>query len=136
MRRRLFLLEAKWAQEFNIKNSKKVILEVWDEFAKAFGRRYNAVEKYQTEGAKILIMTMGSFGETASVAIDELRAEGNDVGQIRLRLWRPFPFDEFRQAVKDADTLIVLDRAVSVGGPGGPVCFRGESGALQPAKTA
>ena len=60
-------------------------------------------------------------GETASVAIDELRAEGNDVGQIRLRLWRPFPFDEFRQAVKDADTLIVLDRAVSVGGPAGPV---------------
>ena len=91
--------EAKWAQEFNIKDSKKVVLEVWDEFAKAFGRRYNAVEKYQTEGAKTLIMTMGSFGETASVAIDELRAKGNDVGQIRLRLWRPFPFDEFRQAV-------------------------------------
>ena len=113
--------EAKWAQEFNIKDSKKVVQEVWDQFAKAFGRRYNAVEKYQTEGARTLIMTMGSFGETASVAIDELRAEGNDVGQIRLRLWRPFPFDEFRQAVKDADTLIVLDRAVSVGGPAGPV---------------
>jgi pyruvate ferredoxin oxidoreductase alpha subunit len=113
--------EAKWAQEFNIKNSKKVVLEVWDEFAKAFGRRYNAVEKYHTEGAKTLLMTMGSFSETASVAIDELRAEGNDVGQIRLRLWRPFPFDELRQAVQNAETLIVLDRAVSVGGPAGPV---------------
>ena len=64
---------------------------------------------------------MGSIGETASVAIDELRAEGMDVGQIRLRLWRPFPFEELREAVKDADVLIVLDRAVSVGGPGGPV---------------
>jgi pyruvate ferredoxin oxidoreductase alpha subunit len=113
--------EAKWAQEMNMQASKKVVQEVWNEFNKAFGRQYNAVEKYQVEGAKTLLMTMGSFGETASVAIDELRSEGNDVGQIRLRLWRPFPFDELRQAVKDADTLIVLDRAVSVGGPAGPV---------------
>lgn len=113
--------EAKWAQEFNMKASKKVVLEVWSEFKKAFGREYNAVEKYQVEGAKTLLLTMGSFGETASVAIDELRSEGNDVGQIRLRLWRPFPFDELRQAVNNADTLIVLDRAVSVGGPAGPV---------------
>jgi pyruvate ferredoxin oxidoreductase alpha subunit len=66
-------------------------------------------------------MTMGSSGETASVAIDELRAEGMDTGQIRLRLWRPFPFAELRQAVKDADVLIVLDRAISYGGPGGPL---------------
>ena len=44
-----------------------------------------------------------------------------DVGQIRLRLWRPFPFEELREAVKDADVLIVMDRAISYGGPGGPV---------------
>jgi pyruvate ferredoxin oxidoreductase alpha subunit len=64
---------------------------------------------------------MGSHGETASVAIDELREEGMDVGQLRLRLWRPFPFDELRQAVKDTDILIVMDRALSFGGPGGPL---------------
>jgi pyruvate ferredoxin oxidoreductase alpha subunit len=113
--------EAKWAQEMNIKASKKVVLEVWDEFHKAFGRRYLPVEKYHSDGAKTLLLTMGSSSETASVAIDELREAGNDCGQIRLRLWRPFPFEEFRQAVKDADVLIVLDRAVSVGGPAGPV---------------
>jgi pyruvate ferredoxin oxidoreductase alpha subunit len=43
------------------------------------------------------------------------------VGQIRLRLWRPFPFDELRETVKDAEVLIVLDRAISYGGPGGPL---------------
>ena len=43
------------------------------------------------------------------------------VGLIKLRLWRPFPFAEVRDAVKDAETLIVLDRALSFGGPGGPV---------------
>jgi pyruvate ferredoxin oxidoreductase alpha subunit len=113
--------EAKWAQEMNMKASKKVVLEVWDEFNKAFGRNYLPVERYHSDGARVLLLTMGSVGETASVAIDEMRAEGSDVGQIRLRLWRPFPFDELRQAVKDAEVLIVLDRAISVGGPAGPV---------------
>jgi len=113
--------ETKWAQEVALNNSKKVILKAWDEFAKAFGRKYLPVEKYHSEGAKVLILTMGSSGETASVAIDELRKEGMDVGQIRLRLWRPFPFKELREAVKDADVLIVMDRAISFGGPGGPL---------------
>jgi pyruvate ferredoxin oxidoreductase alpha subunit len=114
-------METKWAQEMNLRNSKKVILQAWDEFSKIFGRKYNPVEKYHSDGAKVLIMTMGSSGETASVAVDELRKEGMDVGQIRLRLWRPFPFEELREAVKDADVLIVMDRAISYGGPGGPV---------------
>ena len=113
--------EAKWAQEVALRNSKKVILQAWDEFYKTFGRKYQPVEKYHSDGAKVLIMTMGSSGETASVAIDEMRKEGVDVGQIRLRLWRPFPFEELREAVKDADVLIVMDRAISYGGPGGPV---------------
>jgi pyruvate ferredoxin oxidoreductase alpha subunit len=113
--------ETKWAQEINLRNSKKVILQVWNEFSKSFGRQYLPVERYHSDGAKVLIMTMGSSGETASVAIDELREEGMDVGQIRLRLWRPFPFEELRETVKDADILIVMDRALSYGGPGGPV---------------
>jgi pyruvate ferredoxin oxidoreductase alpha subunit len=127
-------MEAKWAQEMNLRNSKKVILQAWDEFAKMFGRKYSPVEKYHSDGAKVLMMTMGSQGETASVAIDELRAEGMNIGQIRLRLWRPFPFDELREAVKDADVLIVLDRALSVGGPGGPVASEVKSALYNLAK--
>jgi pyruvate ferredoxin oxidoreductase alpha subunit len=113
--------ETKWAHEIALRNSKEVILETWNEFNKAFGRQYQPVEKYYSDGAKVLIMNMGAIGETASVAIDEMRAEGMDVGQIRLRLWRPFPFEELRDSVKDADILIVMDRALSYGGPGGPV---------------
>jgi len=126
--------EAKYAQEMNIQNSKKVIIQAWDEFAKLFGRKYNPVEKYHSDGAKTLIMTMGSAGETASVAIDELRKEGMNIGQIRLRLWRPFPFDELKEAVKDADVLIVMDRALSHGGPGGPVASEVKSALYNLAK--
>jgi len=114
--------EAKWAQEVHMRASKEVVLECWDEFGKAFGRQYYPVEKYHSDGARVLLLTMGCFSETAMVAIDKMRAEGKDVGLVRLRLWRPFPFEELRQAVKDADVLIVLDRAISFGGPGGAVC--------------
>jgi pyruvate ferredoxin oxidoreductase alpha subunit len=112
--------EAKKAQEVNIIASKKIILEHWDEFGKAFGRYYHPIEKYRTEGAKTLLMTLGSFGETAMTAVDKMRNEGKDVGLLKLRLWRPFPFEELREAVGDAQTLIVIDRALSFGGPGGP----------------
>ena len=114
--------EAKKAQEVNIRASKEVILQCWNEFGNSFHRYYHPVECYQCEDAKVLLLTMGSFSETAMMAIDKMRKEGRGVGLLKLRLWRPFPFKEIRQAAKNADVLIVLDRALSFGGPGGPVC--------------
>ena len=114
--------ETKKAQEVNLEASKEVILECWKVFGDTFGRYYSPVESYHSEGAKVLLLTMGSYSETAMTAIDEMRSEGKDVGLIRIRLWRPFPFKEFRQIVRDAEVLVVVDRALSFGGPGGPVC--------------
>ncbi len=114
--------ETKWAQEVNLRAAQEVILQCWNEFANTFGRHYSPVEYYHGEDSKVLLLTMGSFSETAMTAINKMRGEGKDIGLIRLRLWRPFPFDEIRKAVKDAEVLIVLDRALSFGGPGGPVC--------------
>ena len=114
--------EAKKAQEVNLEAAKEVILECWGEFGNLFGRYYSPVEHYHSDDAKVLLLTLGSFSETAMTAVDKMRAEGRVVGVVRLRLWRPFPFAEIRQAVKNAEVLIVLDRAISFGGPGGPVC--------------
>ena len=114
--------ETKKAQELNITAAKEVVLECWREFAGIFGRHYSPVESYPTQQAKVLLLTMGSFSETAMSAINKMRDKGRDVGLVRLRLWRPFPFNEIRQAVKNAEVLIILDRALSFGGPGGPVC--------------
>ena len=114
--------ETKKAQQVNLTAAKEVILEVWKEFDDVFGCHYSPVEGYHCEKAKVLLLVMGSFSETAMSAIDTLRGEGKEVGLIKLRLWRPFPFDEIRRAVRDAEVLIILDRALSFGGPGGPVC--------------
>ncbi len=116
-----YYTEAKKSQEVAFEGSKKTILKAWDEFEKIFGRKYKPVESYKTDDAQTLLLTMGSFTQTAEITIDELRAAGEKVGLISLRLWRPFPFEELRQAVKGAKRLIVLDRCVSSGGPGGPV---------------
>lgn len=114
--------ETKKAQYENFKLVKKVVIECWEEFGKQFGRHYHPVEGYRNEDANVLLLTMGSYSETAMDAVDNLRTAGKKVGLVRIRLWRPFPFEEVRQAVSDADVLIVLDRALSVGGPAGPVC--------------
>jgi len=114
--------EAKQAQDTALKSAKSVILQAWQEFSEISGRHYHPVEHYRTEDAQVLLLTMGSFSETAMVAIDEMREEGKKVGLIRLRLWRPFPFQEVRQAVESAEVLVVLDRCLSYAGPPGPVC--------------
>jgi pyruvate ferredoxin oxidoreductase alpha subunit len=109
------------AKDTALMNSKKTIIKVWNEWGKLFGRQYKPVETYKTKGAETLILTMGSMGETASVAVDELRKAGKNVGLVKLRLWRPFPTDELRAAIKGCKTLIVMDRAVCFGTCGGPV---------------
>jgi len=113
--------EAKVAQEMVIRESKAVVMQAFKEFGDIFGRYYHPVEPYKTQGAKTLLLTMGSFSETAKTVIDTKKDRGESVGLINLRLWRPFPFDELRQAVKGAETLIIFDRCISFGGPGGPV---------------
>lgn len=109
------------AKDTALVDSKKTIVKIWNEWERQFGRAYKPVETYKTKGAETLILTMGSMGETASVAVDEMRKAGKAVGLVKLRLWRPFPLDELRAAIKGCKTLVVMDRAVSFGGVGGPM---------------
>jgi pyruvate ferredoxin oxidoreductase alpha subunit len=114
--------EFKKAQDEAVLNSKKVILEVWKDWEKAFGRKYEPVMSYKAKGADVLLVTMGSMTETASVAVDQMRKKGISVGILDMKLWRPFPSEELRKAAKGAKVLAVMDRAVSYGGAAGPVC--------------
>ena len=66
-------------------------------------------------------MTMGSMGETVMSAVDQMRDDGQKVGVVRIRLWRPFPVDDFMKAIAGAKILAVIDRALSPGLPAGPV---------------
>ena len=110
--------ETKKAQEEALRSSMPKIIETWKAFGDMTGRYYHPVETYKTEDADTLLLTMGSFGETASVAVDKMREEGRSVGLVKIRLWRPFPFDDLKQATLHAKRLVVIDRAISVGACG------------------
>jgi len=110
--------ETKKAQEEALRASMPKILETWKTFGDMTGRYYQPVETYKAEDADTLLVTMGSCSETASVAVDKMREEGKSAGLVKLRLWRPFPFDEFKKATLHAKQLVVIDRAISVGACG------------------
>jgi pyruvate ferredoxin oxidoreductase alpha subunit len=107
--------EVKASQDEALIQSKGEILSAWKEMGDIVGRYYHPIETR--------VITQGSFGETVSLVVDELRDEGDSVGLIMDRLWRPFPFEEFREAARGAKNLIVIDRAVSFGGQGGPLAI-------------
>jgi len=113
--------EAKKAQDEALLASYPYILEAWKAWGDLSGRHYHPVEEFLTKDAETIFVTLGSFGETAGEAVKALREKGHKAGLLHLRLWRPFPFDAFCQAIQGARNLIVIDRAVSFGGPGGPV---------------
>jgi len=113
--------ECKMAHHMALTGSYGPILEIWKEWGELTGRHYKPVETYRTEGAKVIIMMMGSLGQVAEVAVDAMRDQGIPVGLVKIRMWRPFPFAELRQALAGAELVIVCDRALSLGGAAGPV---------------
>ncbi len=113
--------ETKKQQEVALLRSQGVLEEAWADFETMFGRRYQAVESYRTEDARVVMVTMGAVGETARTAVDEMRADGISVGLVRIRLWRPLPQKELIDALGNAKIIAVLDRMLTPGGTGGPV---------------
>jgi pyruvate ferredoxin oxidoreductase alpha subunit len=107
--------EHKARQHHDLMNSKEDIQNVFDEFEKLTGRKYEFVKKYQVEDAEIVIVCLGSTFGTACVAVDELRKEGIKAGVYAHRFLRPFPLLEIREDLKDAKVVAVLDRS----SPGG-----------------
>ncbi|MCG8334594.1 MAG: pyruvate ferredoxin oxidoreductase, partial [Proteobacteria bacterium] len=92
--------EAKKHQDHGLIQSKSVLIDAWKEMGDITGRYYQPIETYKAEGAETLILTMGSLGGIASLAIDELKEKGESVGLMKLRLWRPFPLEELVETVK------------------------------------
>lgn len=95
-----------------------------EEFADIFGREYGLehgglVDTYKVDDAEIVLMALGSVCGTIKYLVDEYREKGEKVGLVRPRLYRPFPVDELRDVLKDAEALAVLEKDISLGYQGG-----------------
>ncbi len=95
--------------------AKTVISEVDDEFGTAFGRKYGQVELYGHENPDILLVTSGTVTGTAREVIDSLTAEGKKVALLKIRVFRPFPSKQVREACAHAGKVAVIDRNIGFG---------------------
>jgi len=100
----------------------ETIITVDEEYGKAFGRSWGGLYwDYQREDAEILLMAAGSLASEATVAVDDLRAEGIKAGVLGLRAYRPFPAAALQEAVRNAKLVVVFDKSLSYGNEG-PIC--------------
>ncbi|MCK4592128.1 pyruvate ferredoxin oxidoreductase [Candidatus Parcubacteria bacterium] len=110
-----YFFEHKYQQAEALENSKKIIKQVDKEFYNLTGRKYNFIEKYKTNDADYIIVSLSSTCGTAKMAIDELRKKGKKVGLLKIRVVRPFPNEEILKALANAKSVAVLDRSTSYG---------------------
>ena len=92
--------------------------DVEDEYAAIFDRRYGSVEPVLCDDAEIVLVTSGTITSTSRQVIDDLRARGEKVGLLKIKLFRPFPVDIIRQVLKTAPKVAVIDRNISFGASG------------------
>jgi pyruvate/2-oxoacid:ferredoxin oxidoreductase alpha subunit len=79
------------------------------------GRSHGIVERYRCDGARVVIVTMGSMCGTAREAVDAMRDAGEAVGLLKVRLFRPLPVQALRVALEGVPDVVVLDRNHSPG---------------------
>lgn len=91
---------------------------VEDEYARLFGRRYGAIEPVHCKDAEVVIVTSGTVTSTARIVLHDLRKKGEKVGLLKMRLFRPFPVEEVREALKGVRKIAVIDRNFSFGASG------------------
>lgn len=85
------------------------------EYAAVSGQRLSALSAYAVEGARTVVVALGSVCGTIKDAVDELDAS---IGVLTLTLYRPFPAAAVRAALSGADHVIVLERAFAPGAGG------------------
>jgi pyruvate/2-oxoacid:ferredoxin oxidoreductase alpha subunit len=101
-----------------MENALEVAEVVGREYKERFGRGYGLLECYCLEDAETVLVTAGTIGCTARVAIDALREEGKKVGMVRVRLFRPFPKERLIESLRHARKIAVIDRNLSPGQEG------------------
>lgn len=93
-----------------------VATECSSEWARISGREQcGIIELYRCDEAELVFVTMGSMCGTVREAVDMLRDQGQRVGLVKIKLFRPFPVSALREALNGVPHVIVLDRNYSPG---------------------
>ncbi len=97
----------------------QVLVEAIDEFEKVFGRRpHGLLSAEYTEDAEMVLVACNTMVRTLRRVVQRRRKQGQKVGLIKVKVFRPFPRAEMVRAIGSAKRVGVLDRNHSPGSGG------------------
>jgi pyruvate-ferredoxin/flavodoxin oxidoreductase len=99
-----------------------IVQNVMNKFAAQSGRAYHLFDYYGASDAERVIIVMGSGAEAAEEAVDLMVKQGEKIGMVKVRLYRPFDSSAFLNALPaTVKSIAVLDRCKEPGSPGEPL---------------
>ncbi len=99
-----------------------IVQSVMDRFAAQTGRAYHLFDYYGAPDAERVILLMGSGAEAAEEAVDALNAQGEKVGMVKVRLYRPLDAKALLAALpRNVKSIATLDRCKEPGAAGEPL---------------
>jgi len=116
-----YYFEFKKQQADAMARAMEVVPEIGQEYGRLTGRSYGLLDPYRCDDAEVVLVGLGSTMGTAKEAADQVREQdGVAAGVLKVRCFRPFPFEAIRAALGGASVVGVMDRAISFG-LGGPL---------------
>ncbi len=86
------------------------------------GRSYHAFDYHGAPDAETVMVIMGSAADVAEECVDYMTSRGEKVGELKVRLYRPFDTKRFLDALPEScKNLVVMDRTKEPGAPGEPL---------------
>ncbi len=99
-----------------------IVQKQMDKFAELTGRQYKLFDYVGAPDAEKVIILMGSGAEAAHETVEWMNAQGEKVGVLKVRLYRPFSMKHFVEALPaSVKTIAVLDRTKEPGAGGEPL---------------
>ena len=99
-----------------------IVQEYMEKFAEKIGRHYRLFDYVGAPDAEKIIVSMGTSTETIEETVNYLNKQGEKVGAIKVRLYRPFSAEAFISAIPDTvKKIVVLDRTKEPGSLGEPL---------------
>ena len=114
-----FYFEHKRQQTDKLSKAMPIIVEVGEEYGKLTGRKYGIFDAYEMDDAEMAIVVLSSSAGTARMVVRGLRQKGVKIGLIKPRVFRPFPAQEFVEALANVKAVGVLDRSIVFGAMNG-----------------
>lgn len=88
------------------------------DFASIFGREHPVADAFMCCDAEVVLVMAGTTAGTCRQLVMDLRAKGEKIGLLSIKMFRPFPVRQFREILKGRPKLAVVDRNCSFGAGG------------------